>query len=160
MRKLLRDYPLNKWIDAADRCESCGARYQVKVTYVDETGSFGDVEWKVDHIPDCPEGLDYDSDIIGIHQEGFDIAGWEYMDKPFTLKARHFYFENLKEDLELYPLKSRANVGPCLLCGKLIVRIPLILFIDEGRGGQIDLCGSCAEEMGILKEISQTAGRE
>jgi len=68
-----------------------------------------------------------------------DFAGWEFMDKTFRFRGR-----------EYYPLKSRANVGPCLNCGRLVVGVPLILFIDEGRGGELDFCFECVEKLGIL----------
>jgi len=69
-----------------------------------------------------------------------DVAGWEYMKEPFKFNGR-----------EYYPLKCRANIGLCLECGKLIVGAPLILFIEEGRKGELDFCWSCAKKLGILE---------
>jgi len=141
MRKLLKDYPLNEWIEAADGCEFCGAKYQVRSTRVDPDENMGDVEYRITHTEDCPEGYYEEGDYDPALAANFDVAGWTYKEKPIKFRG-----------LELYPLESRANIGPCLLCGKLVVGVPLILFIDEGRGGQLDFCFRCAEEKGILRE--------
>lgn len=143
MKKVLRDYPLREWMEAADGCDYCKAKYQVRVTWVDETGCFGDVEYRISHREDCPERFDDG----GTNVRSIDIAGWEYHDKPLgTFRG-----------VEYYPLKSRTNVGPCLECGKLVVGVPLILFIDEGRGGELDFCFSCAKEKGILDLLQKRA---
>ena len=51
------------------------------------------------------------------------------------------------------PLKARGNIGPCLACSCLVVGVPLILFIDEGRKGEFDFCFKCASGLGLLEEI-------
>jgi len=144
--KLLKDFPMNVWMDAADTCEFCGAKYQVKITWVNEQGTLGDVEWRVKHAKNCPS-LDTEPEIQQVvNRLGFvgdvDVAGWEFMPKPFELKGKQYY-----------PLKSRANIGPCLECGKLIIGVPLILFIDEGRGGELDFCWQCVKRLGLLEMI-------
>ena len=142
MKKLLKDYPLDEWIEAADGCEFCRAKYQVRITFVDETGTFGDVAYRITHSQDCPERFDIMSPGVDTSNGvNVDIAGWTYKKKPITF-----------QDLELYPLESRANIGPCLICDKLVVGVPLILFINEGRGGELNFCFGCAAEKGILRE--------
>jgi len=137
-RKLLRDYPLGEWIEAADRCECCGAKYEVRIHEVDESGCFGYVEWRVNHRIDCPEVTEYeDAPVTEI--SSMDVAGWEFMDKPFRFRG-----------VEYQPLKSRADVGPCLNCGRLVVGAPLIIFIDEGKG-ELDFCFECVRELDILR---------
>jgi hypothetical protein len=139
VRKLLKDYPQDEWMEAADGCEFCGAKHMVKIAEVDETGktgNFGLVVIKTEHGEDCLE----------LPDEREDIAGWDFMDTPHTLLGK-----------EYYPLSSTANIGPCLECGKLVVGVPLILFIEEGRGGELDFCFECAEKLGILKAL--TGGR-
>jgi len=133
--KLLRDFPLNKWMEAADGCDVCGAKYKVKVTHV-YTGDFGEVEWVITHKPDCPEDPGTESD--------WDNAGWQFMPKPFTFHGKLYY-----------PLKSRANIGPCLSCGKLIIGVPLILFINKGQGGTLDFCFNCAKQLSITKMLKR-----
>ena len=142
MKKLLRDYPMNEWMEAADGCQFCRSKYQVRITYVDETGSFGDITYKIQHKEDCPDRFDEE---LGIPLTGnvvHDIAGWEYHDYPFTFRG-----------VQYYPLKSRVNVGPCHICTKLVIGVPLILFIDEGRGGELNFCFPCAEEKGMLEKM-------
>jgi len=140
VRKLLKDYPQNEWTEAADGCEFCGAKHMVLIDWVDDSGNFGRVAWKIEHEEGCPERS-------FTAEEGDDIVGWEFMEKPHVLLGK-----------EYYPLSSRANIGPCLECERLVVGIPLILFIDEGRGGELDFCWSCAKELGILNMV--TGGRE
>jgi len=141
-RELLKDFPFRKWLDAADCCEFCGARYQVRVTYVDESGCFGDVEYRISHAEDCAERFDEETgEELKPAEFTFDVAGWEFVDKPVTILSKQFL-----------PLKARANIGPCLECGKTI-GIPLILFIDEGRGGELDFCQKCFEQLGLLNQL-------
>jgi len=138
--KNLKDYLRDEWMEAADGCDLCGAVYQVRVNWVDDTGCFGDIVYRISHTDECPERWESVSEEEG---EESDYAGWEFMENPFTFKGKQYY-----------PLKSRANIGPCLECGKLIIGVPLILFIDEGKGGELDFCWSCAEKLGILKELT------
>jgi len=137
VKKLLKDYPFNEWMEAADGCDVCGAKYQVRITYIDKKHNFGDVEYKIHHKPDCPDGIE-----LGEMEEGLDVAGWEYMPKPFKFRGKIYY-----------PLKSRANIGPCLECGRLVIGAPLILFIKEGYGGQLDFCFECAKKLKILEGL-------
>ena len=139
MKKLLKDYPAREWMEAADGCQYCKAKYEARITWVDPAENVGDLEYKIDHKLDCPEVNDYFDGSAVTEFSSHDIAGWDYMEKPINFKG-----------LKLYPLKARANVGPCLLCEKLVIRAPLILFIDED--GELDFCFGCAEEKGILQE--------
>jgi hypothetical protein len=142
-RKLLSDYPFRKWVKAADKCEFCGAEYEARVTYVDKSGCYGDVEYRVRHREDCPERFDEDTgEELDCAESTFDVAGWEYSDKPVELRGRQFY-----------PLKARSNVGPCLNCGRLVIGVSLILFIDEGRGGELDFCKRCFEDLGLVNRF-------
>lgn len=135
--KLLKDFPQGKWLDAADGCEVCGAKAKVMVEGVFKSGAYGWVRWVIPHKIDCPESEE-------TIEKGQDAAGWEFMPKPFTLKGKQYY-----------PLKSRANIGPCLECGKFIIGVPLILFIDKGRGGQLDFCWGCTKRLGLLEMIKK-----
>lgn len=139
--KLLKDFKLNEWFKAADGCEFCGASYRVMVTHVDGSGCFGSVEWELEHKTDCTEAFNEEDEYWPV-EHGEDIAGWEFMPEPFTFKGKQYY-----------PLKSRANVGPCLECGRLIIGVPLILFIDEGRKGELDFCPGCVKRLGIMELV-------
>lgn len=135
--KLIEEYPFNVWMMAADGCDLCGAKYQVRIVYVDKKNHIGDVEYKINHKPECPDGIE-----VGEAQEGLDVAGWEYMPKPIKFRGKTYY-----------PLKSRANIGPCLECERLVIGAPLILFINEGYGGQLDFCLECAQKLKILEGL-------
>lgn len=132
--KRLKDFPLKVWQPAADTCEYCGAEYRVRVTWVDKTGNFGDIEFASEHNPDCMRDMAGEIEL--------ESGGWEFAERTITLGG-----------VEWTPLKTRANVGPCLKCGRLIVGIPLILFLDQGRLGELDFCFSCAEKLGILAQL-------
>lgn len=156
--KRLKDYPLNEWMEASDGCESCGARHQVKVTWVDESGDYGEVLIKTEHRPDCPDLIQeyelWDDPWRGVDgepldspkppPERIDIAGWEWSDRKIPIDGR-----------EWTALKSRANIGPCLNCGKLVVGIPLILWPESGEV-ELDFCFKCAGELGILTRLRRS----
>lgn len=140
---MLKDYIKNEWLEAADRCEYCGAKYVTKITWVDETGCVGDVEWRVYHSSECPDLLELDVEAVNPKFIGdFDVAGWEFMKNTVKVAGKEFT-----------PLKSRANIGPCLNCGKLIVGVTLILFINHGKGGELDFCFPCAKKLGLLDNL-------
>ena len=132
----LKDYQRGEWMDAADFCEMCGARHQVKVKEVQSDGLYGVVEIMERHGPGCPMRFE------AYPYERSDTAGWEYASERVKLFGREFT-----------PLKERGNVGPCLGCGKLIVGVPLILFLDEGCGGELDFCFNCALELGVIDKL-------
>jgi len=139
--KLLKDYPRFEWFEAADGCDTCGSKAKVMITHVDEKGFLGDVQWRIFHKPDCLEA--YDEETLGIDAYE-DVAGWEFMPNPFTFRGKQYY-----------PLKSRANIGPCLSCGRLIIGVPLILFIEHGEKGELDFCWHCVKKLGILESLTK-----
>jgi hypothetical protein len=134
--KLLKDYPRDEWFEAADGCEVCGVKYQVQIVDMDMDGVFGAVKWMLKHKPECPEAEE--------DGEEWDVesAGWEYMSKPYTFRGRQYY-----------PISLRANVAPCLNCGKIIIGTPLIIFIDKGEKGELDFCWSCVKNLKILERV-------
>ena len=133
----LKDYPLNEWMEAADGCQYCKAKTKVMVTWVDESGDFGEVHIQHQHEDDC---LDQEQE-FGDH---IDVAGWEFNPRAMVVVAGRAWT----------PLKACANVGPCLNCGALVVGVPLILFLDEGWKGELDFCWNCSEELGLLDTIT------
>jgi len=124
MIKRLKDYPVGEEFDAADECKCCSATLKVTIKEIDETGDFGYLTWS------CPT----------CSRSGDDIVGWVFADEPITILGKQFY-----------PIVSRANVGPCLNCWKLVIGVPLILFPNESS--QLDFCFPCANELGILKSL-------
>lgn len=141
MEKLLKDYPQKKWLEAADGCDQCGVKREIKVIWIDETGNFGEIFTRIRHSKDCSERYDIETGMDCGETLLHDVAGWTFKRKTIRLKGKTFT-----------PLASKSNVGPCLNCGKLTIH-PLILFIDKGRGGELDFCWSCAEELGILNHL-------
>lgn len=127
MKVELKDFPLNTPFDAADECPNCGGKLRVQITWIDASDYVvGDVSWECQQCGDSGE----------------DIAGWQLAENPVKLLGKEFY-----------PIISRANVGPCLNCGKLVIGVPLILFLDQGRKGELDFCFSCAKKLGILDKL-------
>ena len=132
--KRLKDFKLGEWMDAADACELCGAHPRVRVDWIDEAGDYGDITVVERHSPACPHEHD--------DTEYHDVAGWEYAGRTFRLVGRDWPV-----------LANRINVCVCLGCGRLVVGSPLILFLDEGRGGELDFCFGCAVELGIMDRL-------
>jgi len=131
----LRDYPLNEWIEAADGCDLCGEKARVMLTWVDESGDFGDVVIQHRHKYDC-----LDPEMCGFGEHA-DVAGWKFSDQTIYFAGR-----------EWATLKSRANMGPCLNCWKPVVGVPLILWPKDGKV-EFDFCFKCAKELGILDQM-------
>ncbi len=124
MTKQLAEYPLNQWIEAAGECPQCNSKQvQVMLTWLDKSGNLGDVTIK------C----------LTCGFSDYDLAGWKVGSKAVTILGKQYT-----------PLTSRANVGSCVVCDRIIVGVPLILFINEGRGGELDFCTECAEKTGVL----------
>jgi hypothetical protein len=142
--KLLKDFPRDVWFEAADGCEVCGAKYYVNIVELDKDGVFGFIQWAITHKPDCENRFIEDVDEEETAEFDLEPAGWEFMPKTFTFHGKQYY-----------PLKSRANVGPCLECGRLIIGVPLILFIDKGVKGELDFCWECAKKLGIMAMIKR-----
>lgn len=130
--KQLKDYPFKEWMEAADGCERCGAKNRVMITFVDESGNFGDITIEYQHKDNCPIGFEdqFSPDV--------DVAGWEFSQVIRKIAGKEFP-----------TLKSRINIGVCLNCWKFITGVPIMLFL-ENSNLQVDFCDSCTEELGIL----------
>jgi len=122
MRVSLLDFELNKDYEAADCCDECGGKIVFRITYRSpDHPNMGAVWWR------C----------LRCEREDVDIVGWEQADKTVEFMGQKFY-----------PLTARANIGPCLLCGKLVIGVPLILFLDKGEKGELDFCFTCVKKNG------------
>jgi len=130
----LLDFKVNELYDAADRCGDCGGKVVYRITWVDpDCGYVGEIEWE------CLECGAWDTDIVG----------WRQADEPVEFMGRKFY-----------PLTHRANVGPCLNCGRLVVGVPLILFLDKGEKGELDFCWRCVRREGWDEKLLGSRIRE
>jgi len=141
----LGDYPRGTWVEAADGCDICGARNQVRVLSLDEDG-YGEVQVRITHRPHCPAALDEDPEG---HGAGYrrEQAGWKYRAKSIVVRGE-----------EWTPIAARADVSICLGCGRLVADGLIILFIDGGRGGELDFCLGCAQELGLLEKLRARHG--
>jgi hypothetical protein len=141
--KLLKDYLLNQWMEAAGECQFCRAPYEARVTWVDETGSFGDVETRIHHNKDCIER--YDDEGINPPDEdvwaGTDIAGWEFHPEKQVIAGKEYSV-----------FSKTANIAPCLACWRLVVDVPLILWPEDG-GWEAHFCWNCVKELGLDKAL-------
>jgi len=143
--KILRDYPVAVWFEAADECECCKSKVPKQPDSSTSWILTSYLEWRINHKPDCPEVTEYLEGALVTEISSMDFAGWEYMKEPFKFNGK-----------EYYPLKSRANIGSCLECGKLIVGVPLIIFVEEGRRGELDFCFEYTQKlkMKIVERLS------
>jgi len=132
MQKRLKDFEIGKVYEAADECEDCGSKLEVIIREIDESGDYGWLEWRC---PECKESYD-------------EIVGWELADESAIIFG-----------MELYPILGRSNIGPCLICEKLIIGVPLILF-PEGGDYEFDFCFECAYQKGLLKRLYVKGGKE
>ena len=139
-RRLLRDYPRNRWLRSADRCEACGAWYMVRIADLAGEGLYGDVEVAVAHGPDCPELGEGGGDELCM------MAGWELGPEPVEFLGR-----------EYYPIVARADVVPCLECGRLIVSVPVVVFLSS-RNAELAFCHSCAKKIGVFEFLKRGRG--
>ena len=146
-RQLLKDFIREAWVPAADSCEYCKAKYNVRIKHVNASGTDGIIEWDVQHGPDCSRRF-YPEEAVGLDPEtSTDMVGWTFSEKLVHVCGKNFH-----------PLISRGNIGPCLNCGRLVIGVPLILFLGEGRDGQLDFCWNCAEGLGLLKALTKPKG--
>jgi len=122
MRIRLRDFELNRIYKAADECDECGGEIFYKITRIDpEIPYMGIIEWE------CQK----------CGMSDMDVAGWKTSDKPIEFMGKQFH-----------PLTERSNIGPCLNCGRLVIGVPLIIFLNEGRKGELDFCFTCVKKNG------------
>jgi len=113
--------------EAADPCEQCGGRIRVDILFVSKHENFGDILWECE----------------GCGLSDADVAGWEYADSNVEIVGRKYL-----------PFKSVANYAPCHGCGKLVIGVPLILFIGKpSPWGEIHFCWTCAEQLEILEKM-------
>ena len=47
--KILKEYPRDEWLEAADECEYCKSKYEVRIHEVDESGCFGTLDLQHSH---------------------------------------------------------------------------------------------------------------
>lgn len=128
--KRLKDYPVHEWMETADGCIYCGAKHEIMILDVNESGDLGDIKIRRHHEEDC---FDPESEDV------FDVCGWVFSHSKLHIVGREFP-----------TLRSHLNAVPCLNCWKLIVGVPVILFLENGEY-EADFCDTCIQELGILE---------
>ena len=145
--KLLKEFVRGSWLLAADSCEYCKIKYNVKIAHVNASNTDGIVEWDVHHKQDCSRRSDAEREVGLDPETRMDTVGWTFSKDPVYVCGKTFY-----------PLASRGNIGPCLNCGLLVVAAPLILFLGGRSRAELDFCWSCAENLGLLEAHTRGKG--
>ncbi len=123
-----KDYPLNEWLQMGDDCD-CGSPREVMIT--GRVDDFVDVTKRAHHV-------NHAYDCSGAEEET-DFMSWE-----FNGKTQNFGGVD-------YPvMKGHVNGCPCLRCWRL-TDFPILLFLNEGLGGELAFCKYCVERFGMLK---------
>ncbi len=128
-----RNYPLNQWMEMGDDCE-CGAPREIRITGLTDDVLF--VTKRVHHVPGC-----YDSAGESGLIEETDMMSWEFNGKTANFGGVD------------YPVISKyANGCPCLRCCRL-TDTPILLFLKEGRMGELAFCKFCVEKHKMLEGL-------
>ena len=141
MRKFLKDYPINVWLQAADDCNDCRAPVEITLLNREEPAR---AMTRVHHQIGCDtielrRGRDARSSIL---QKAI-IMRWEYHEK-----LRIFNFRGVN----LPTIKTYVEAVPCLLCWRIVTSGPIVYFIPQYlRGGLLTFCKFCVEKYKLLE---------
>ena len=141
MRKVLKDYPIKAWLQAADDCNYCRAPVEIILLNREEPAR---AMTRVHHQMACStielrRDLEASASII----EKKISVGWEY---PEDLRTFNFRGVNLPI------IRTHVEAVPCLLCWRIITRGPIIYFIAQHlEGGLLSFCKFCVEKHKLLE---------
>lgn len=99
---------LDKVVETADTCDECGSRILMRITWVDKSGNLGYAEYW------CPR--------CGWVEE--DFIGWKYSEEHVNILG-----------MSLRPYVAVSNIRLCHVCGRPIVSVPSVIFIERGCWG-------------------------
>ena len=126
-------------MEMGDDCE-CGAPREVMITSYAHGVIF--VTKRVHHQPGCFLTFDREMQETPIVEET-DIMSWEFNGR----KATFGWVE--------YPVLGRhVNGVPCVRCWRL-ADMPITLFLEGGKKGELTFCGSCVEKYKMLQGFVQ-----
>ncbi len=126
-----RNYPLNQWMQMGDDCE-CGAPREIRITNVEHDVLF--VTKRAHHVPGCHDVVGE----FGLVEETANMS-WEFSGKTANFGGVD------------YPIIWKyANGCPCLRCWRLTDR-PILLFLKEGKHGELAFCKFCVEKYKMLE---------
>jgi hypothetical protein len=135
-RRTLEDYRSEGRLTAADVC-ACGGRYEVMLLNLDLEQQTGMARIWGQHRQGCgalDEALTCVVQAV-CQEEEEQVAGWGWRQESLDLLG------------VTYPLYAWfLDVMPCLVCWRLIVGVPLLLF---GSQGVLAFCHRCFEARGL-----------
>jgi len=143
MRKVLKDYPINVWLQAADDCNYCRAPVEIILLNREEPAR---AMTRVHHQIGCStielrRGRDLDAS-VSIMKKVISV-GWEYPESVRTLNFR---------GVNLPIIRTYVEALPCLICWRIVTGGPIVYFIPQHRGeGLLTFCKFCVEKNKLLE---------
>ncbi len=141
MRKVLKDYPVNLWLQAADDCTGCRAPVEIILLDREEPAR---AMTRVHHQIGCStielrRVLDSDVSIL----KKIISVGWEYPESLSTLDFRGVNFPIIR---------THDEAVPCLICWRIVTSGPIVYFIPQHLGGGLlTFCKFCVEKHNLLE---------
>jgi len=141
MWKVLKDYPINVWLQAADDCHYCRAPVEIVLLNREEPAR---AMARVHHQIGCSAAeLRRDEDAGASIQKKMISVGWEY---PESLRTLNFRGANLPI------IRTHVEAVPCLLCWRIVTGGPIVYFIPQHfGGGLLTFCNFCVERHKLLE---------
>ena len=141
MRKVLKDYPINVWLQAADDCTGCRAPVEIVLLDREEPAR---AMTRVHHQIGCYMiELRRDLDASASIMKKIISVGWEY---PESLRTLNF------KEMNLPIIRTHVEAVPCLLCWRIATAGPIVYFIPQHLGGGLlTFCKLCVEKHKLLE---------
>ena len=142
MRKVLKDYPINVWLQAADDCTDCMAPVEIILLDREEPAR---AMTRVHHRRGCSTiKLRKDLDVTPSILEKMISVGWEYSE---SLRAFNFRGMNIST------IMTHSEAVPCLVCWRIVTGGPIVYFIPQHLGGGLlTFCKFCVEKHKLLEK--------
>ncbi len=143
MWEVLKDYPINVWLQAADDCTGC--RAPVEIILLDRKEPARAIT-RVHHQVGC-SAIDLrrgrDLDRSGSIPKKIISVGWEYHED-----LRTFNFKGMN----LATIRTHVEAVPCLICWRIVTSGPIVYFIPQHLGGGLlSFCKFCVEKHKLLE---------
>ena len=142
MRKVLKDYPVNLWLQAADDCTGCRAPVEIMLLHHSAPTK---AITRVHHRRGCStielrKVLDSDVSIL----KKIISVGWEYPQSLRTLNFRGVKFPIIR---------THDEAVPCLICWRIVTSGPIVYFLPQHLGeGLLTFCKFCVEKHKLLEK--------
>lgn len=141
MWKVLKDYPINVWLQAADDCPGCRAPMQMILLDREEPAR---AITRVHHQVGCSTiGRRRDMDANASILKKIISVGWKY---PENLRTVNFM------GVTLPTIRTHVEAVLCLFCWRIVTTGPLVYFIPHHLGGGLlTFCKFCVEKHKLLE---------